>query len=282
MAHFDISASPPLDFSIPAYWFLFQGKRLLVFSGESQGKEGVTIPLTTHPKIPQIPLKRFHFLGNLAGIPCYVGEVGEGGEPPPGYTSHGLRGLFGRLDDNFMRIAGRAAHILDWDRNHQFCGRCGAKTELSQDRALVCPTCGLRAYPRISPAVIMAVVREDQLLLGHAQRHPEGFYSVLAGFAEPGETLEEAVAREVREEVGLEIKNTRYFGSQPWPFPDSLMIGFTCEYAAGEIELVDSELDDAGWYRPGNYPGMVPPAEISIAGQLIEWFAGRFPNGSTS
>ena len=140
------------------------------------------------------------------------------------------------------------------------------------ERAKLCPACGLTTYPRISPAIIVAVTKGDTLLLARGHRHPPGFYSVLAGFVEPGETLEETVRREVREEVSLEVDDIRYFGSQPWPFPDSLMVAFTASYASGEITLEELEIADAGWYTAANLPLVPPP--ISIARSLIDAFVG--------
>ncbi|MFP4194870.1 MAG: NAD(+) diphosphatase, partial [Desulfobacterales bacterium] len=134
----------------------------------------------------------------------------------------------------------------------------------------ICPQCGLINYPRVSPAVIVAVVKNGQILLARNKQARIPFYSVLAGFVEPSETLEQCVEREVGEEVGITVENIRYFGSQPWPFPNSLMIGFTAEYASGEIQIDSGELSDAGWFDKNSLP-RVPPA-LSIAGQLIEWF----------
>jgi NAD+ diphosphatase len=141
--------------------------------------------------------------------------------------------------------------ILAWDRTHQYCGQCGTPTEnAGHERSKRCPNCGLVAYPRLSPAIIIAVVRRSEegnrLLLARNHRFPPGRYSVLAGYVEPGESLEECAYREVLEEVGIRIKNMHYFGSQPWPFPHSLMIGFTAEFDGGEIRLEESEIADAG------------------------------------
>jgi NAD+ diphosphatase len=138
------------------------------------------------------------------------------------------------------------------------------------ERAKICPKCGLVAYPRLSPAVIVAVLRDNCILLAHSHRFPAKFYSVLAGFVEPGETLEECVEREVYEEVGIRVRAIRYFGSQPWPFPDSLMIAFTANYAGGEIRIDHSEIADANWFSANDLPHI--PPKISIARQLIDWF----------
>jgi NAD+ diphosphatase len=187
----------------------------------------------------------------------------------------GLRALYGRLPDAHFSIAGRAVQILLWDQTHRFCGRCGQPTvNAPAERAKLCPNCGLLSFPRLSPAVIMLVQRGDELLLARNKAFAGGFFSVLAGFVEPGESLEEAVAREVREEVGLELTDIRYFGSQPWPFPHSLMIGFTATYAAGEIRLQADEIAEAAWFsRQGELPLL--PGKLSIARRLIDSFLDR-------
>jgi NAD+ diphosphatase len=190
----------------------------------------------------------------------------------------GLRQLFFSLGEPLFYVIGRAIQIVDWDRNHQFCGRCSTLTEIVPgERARKCPQCGLSSYPRLSPAMIVRVERNgengQEILLARANRFPPGFYSVLAGFVEPGETLEQCVEREVKEEVGIEVKNIRYFGSQSWPFPNSLMIAFTAEYASGNLTLDPSEILDAGWYSPDSLP-QIPPS-ISIARRLIDDFVDR-------
>jgi len=182
--------------------------------------------------------------------------------------------LFSRLGEEVIQVAGLANQLRLWNLNHQFCGKCGNPTENKTDeRAKICPQCGLINYPRLSPAIIVAVIKDKQILLAHSSRFPSKFYSVLAGFVEPGETLETCVKREVREEVGLDVKNICYFGSQPWPFPDSLMVAFTAEYAGGKITTDNCEIADANWFSADNLPD-VPP-KISIARELIDWFLNK-------
>jgi NAD+ diphosphatase len=186
---------------------------------------------------------------------------------------HGLRALFGRVDDRVFRLAGRAFQIMNWDRTHQFCSRCGHATRDKEDEAAKrCPECGFETFPTMAPAMIVAVTRGDKILLARAGRFPKEMYSVLAGFVEPGESLEECVRREIGEEVGVEVKNIRYFGSQAWPFPNSLMIAFTAEYGGGEIRIDEKEIVDAAWFRADNLPKI--PDKISIARRLIDWFVG--------
>ena len=192
------------------------------------------------------------------------------------YSSEGmsfmvLRSLLGLIDDDTFRVAGLASQIINWDNTHRYCGQCGTLMEVKKDeRAKICPKCGFVSFPRISPAIITAVIKDSCILLARAHRFPPGLYSVLAGFVEPGETLEECLKREVREEVGIEVKNIMYFGSQPWPFPHSLMIAFTSDYAGGEINIDKNELGDAGWFSSSNLPQI--PIRGTIARELIEWF----------
>jgi NAD+ diphosphatase len=271
VGRFTPAVSPPSDHGGPARWFIFNGHKLLVRM--EGGLQSIPV-LRDGPQDLGLKPLRYHFLGSLDGEACYSAEVAEGVDPPPGMLFSGLRSLYDSLDGTLYRVAVVAVQIVDWDRMHRYCGRCGERTEYKEGvRAKECRRCGLVSFPRISPAVIVAVERGEKLLLARANRFPAAFYSVLAGFVEPGETLEEAVAREVKEEVGLELTNIRYFGSQPWPFPDSLMIGFTAQYAGGEICVDETEIVDAGWFEADELPLL--PGKISIARQLIDWFVEK-------
>ncbi len=212
-------------------------------------------------------------LGRLGGRPCYAVALSEG-DPPDGLITVGLRELFSKVEDGaVLSMAGRASQLLDWWSGHAYCGRCGTATvSHEKEMARVCPQCGALHFPRISPAVITLVHRgEDEVLLAHDRRFRPGFFALLAGFVEPGETLEQAVAREVREEVGLEVDQLNYFGSQSWPFPSQLMVGFFARYRAGEIRVQEDELTEARWFRLDELPGPEDrPAVFSIAGRLIE------------
>ncbi len=187
----------------------------------------------------------------------------------------GLRGLHGVLDDTEWNIGGRATQVLDWLRDHRYCGRCGTPLERSGgERAMQCPVDGLSVYPRLSPAVIMLVERDDgRCLLGRSSRWDVPMYSTLAGFVEPGETLEETVHREIYEEVGVHVKDVTYFGSQPWPFPNSLMIGFQAKWAGGDIRIDPTEIADARWFSHDELPMI--PGKPSIARELIDAWLER-------
>lgn len=275
------SVTPPAGPATPALWFLFQGTRLLV--GKEAGR--AEIPCVATPADLGLAVERWHYLGHLEDGPeathCFCGEIAEGVAPPPGFSFENLRALFPLLDETIFWLAGRAVQIVDWDRTHQYWGRCGAPTTNQiQDRAKLCPNCGLTNYPRLAPAIIVRVQRQSengpQVLLARARRFPTSLFSVLAGFVEPGETLEECVRREVYEEVGLRVENIRYFGSQPWPFPHSLMIGFEADYAGGEIAVDPVELAEAHWFAADALPTIPPPP--SIANRLItSWLASVAP-----
>lgn len=271
--------APPLVQSEPAWWFAFVGNKLLVRT------EGTISQIPNLISLAEIGLEpvRTQFLGTLDGQPCYSAELpkdafaqrseGKLNEviAPDGMALQGLRELYGTLDEDLYALCGRAIQIVEWDRTHQYCGHCATPTtQLPNERAKRCPKCGLVNYPRLSPAIIVLISRGEELLLARAPRFPAGMYSVLAGFVEPGESLEETVVREVREEVGISVKDIRYFGSQPWPFPNSLMIGFTATYASGDIVIEPQELVDAAWFSKHNLP-QVPP-KLSIARKLIDWF----------
>jgi NAD+ diphosphatase len=213
-----------------------------------------------------------HFLGVRSGAPVWAADID--GEAPAGLFTP-LRQAYGQMDELSWTIAGRAVQLVDWDRTHQYCGRCATPTEPNPtDRSKKCPACGLLAYPRLAPAVITLVTRGDEALLARGVNFPVPMYSCLAGFVEAGETLEQAVVREIREEVGVMVDGVRYLQSQPWPFPHSLMIGFQAQWVSGDIVIDPTEIMDANWYHRDSLP-MVPPT-MSIAGRLIEaWVAGR-------
>jgi NAD+ diphosphatase len=254
----------------PAYWLIFQGDRLLV---EPTGT-AVRLPTTLDLQQVHAATVRQQPIGFYEGRPCLAVEVNAGLNLPENVTPADLRSLYGQMDEALFLLAGKGKQILSWDQARQFCGRCGTPlAPKSDEQAKFCRHCGTVEYPNPAPAVIVLVERGNELLLARAHRHRGGMYSVLAGFVEPGEGLEEAVRREIREEVGLEVRDIRYFGSQPWPYPNSLMIAFTCTYAGGEIRPAEGEIADAGWYSAGNLP--LIPAPLSIARQLIDSFVAR-------
>lgn len=257
-------------FSVKSFWFIFQGEKILV-----QKTDGDTFLICTQsPEMLGISTTLSQYFGRYGSTDCFVAELQESAVPPEPFSLMGLRALFGKVDDDLFTLAGRASQILHYYREHQFCGKCGTTMESRKSElAKICPACGFISFPRVSPAVIMSVTRGDQILLARAPRFPEEMYSTLAGFVEPGETLEEAVEREVREEVGIEITNIKYVASQPWPFPHSIMIGFSAEYESGVICIDDHEIEDAGWFTADALPKL--PSKITIARLLIDNFINR-------
>jgi len=221
-----------------------------------------------------------HYLGQLQGIPCLAVGLDEHATLPEGLQASGLRSLFPRLDEALLALASRAFQVVEFDRTHRFCGRCGSPTQAKPgERARECPSCGHVVYPRVSPAMMALVTRGRELLLARAPRFLPEMYSALAGFVEPGETIEDCVRREVREEVGIEVEAPEYFGSQSWAFPHSLMIAFTARYAGGEITPDPAEIADARWFPVDALPKL--PSSVSIARHLIEATAARLRASAT-
>ena len=202
--------------------------------------------------------------GRLDGAACsLVGE--ENLRVPETFREIEVRFAFTVLPEPEQIAVCRARTLANWRRNRRFCGACGLElVDLADECARKCPGCGTVFYPQISPAVIVAVTdAAGRLLLAHNGTFREGLYSLVAGFVEPGESMESAVHREIREEVGVEVKNLRYMGSQSWPFPNSLMIGFTAEYAGGVLRPDGVEITDAGFFTPREMPAVPPPGSIS-------------------
>jgi NAD+ diphosphatase len=261
------------------HWFVFRGDQLLVERGALE-RPSDDPRVRARPAWARLPLRKNHdwlgspalrclYLGVLGGTQCWAAEVSKEAEAPAGMSWEGLRTLFSVLDEAHFALAGRALQLIDWDRNHQFCGRCGSPTEAQrEERVRVCPACKLSAYPRVAPAVMALVKRGGEILLARSPHFPAGMYSALAGFVEPGESLEQCLAREVAEEVGVQVEKPRYFASQSWPFPHSMMIAFVCDWAGGEIRPQEAEIEDARWFKVLQLPKL--PSKISIARRLID------------
>ena len=243
--------------------FLFQSGRLLMHEAQLALPSGTV-------GLGEAVAGRLQPIGLLDGRYCRAGWVDADVAPPSGYQFVNLRSLFGVLDDATLAVAGRAAQLTEWARTHQFCGACARPTEaVAGERCRRCPGCGMTAYPRISPAMMVLIRKGDQVLLALHANTVTRRYTALAGFLEAGETVEEAVHREVMEEVGLTVHNLRYFGSQSWPFPHSLMLAFTADYLDGEIRVDPNEIADARWFGPDDeWPERVTP--VSIASALID------------
>lgn len=248
-------------------FFIFYKGQLLV----RWVKDTPYIPWREDIQSLQIKLTYENYIGDLKGISCYTGELSDEIQDSEKLKLCDLHTLMDLLEEEMFALAGRAAQILHWDKTHQFCGRCGSKVRTKEtERAKSCPECGHISYPQICPAIIVAVTKGKEILLVHNTRFPEGLYSNVAGFVDAGENFEQCVAREVYEEVGLHVKNIRYYGSQPWPFPNSLMIGFTAEYDGGELQVDGEEVGDGGWFTVDELPDI--PSKATIARRLIDSF----------
>jgi NAD+ diphosphatase len=241
--------------------FVFQGSALLVREHD--------LALPSLAQLADIG-NGMHALGLLGERYCQSTWCAPDTAPPAGFAWRSLRGLFGELGEDVMGVAARGVQIAEWARTHRFCGACGAPmAPLAGERCMRCTACGMVAYPRISPAMMVLIRKGDQVLLALHTASPSQRFTPLAGFLEAGESIEEAVHREVFEEVGLRVHNLQYFSSQSWPFPHSLMIAFTADYLDGEIRVDASEIAEARWFGPGDeWPQKVP--HISVSSILVD------------
>jgi NAD+ diphosphatase len=224
-------------------------------------------------KRQDLPAYSEHGLGLFDGERVYLLELASAADLP-GCSWQGLRQFMLMGDADQFRMLGFAAQIATWIRHHRFCGACGEHMlHDCSERTLRCPSCELRCYPQLSPSMIVLVTRGDEILLARSPNFASGFYSTLAGFVEPGESVEQCVRREVQEEVGLQVHNLRYLGSQNWPFPHSLMLGYHAEYAGGEIVPQPGEIEDARWFTLDQLPQL--PPQQAISRYLIELYRAQ-------
>ena len=256
---FDARVVDPGENALSRYFVSQKGK--LLFTQDPVGKWA---PIGAD-QIGRFNVCQKHFMGFLGENGCYAIETDTAGDAE--FTD--LRARLEDFDNLMFNLAGRALQICDWYRTHQFCGQCGTPTTPhAQDRAMSCENCGHHFYPRLSPSIIVLVHKGDEVLLGRNHLFPPDLFSTLAGFVEPGEAIEETVRREVFEEVGLEVGDLAYRGSQPWPFPNSLMLGFHAEYDAGVINLQEDEIAEADWFALDKLPRI--PGKFAISRWLID------------
>ncbi len=254
--------------------FAYRDGKILVAGA---GDDAPSIPTLHMSDLAAVPASA-HFLGMLGGTACVAVNLTDDFREPAGMCFTGLRSLFFKLPEPLLALAGRAFQIVEWDRTHRFCGRCGTPTrDRAGERAKECPACGQTAYPRVSPAMMVLVTRGRELLLARAKHFPSPMYSALAGFVEPGETIEDCIRREVREEVGVEVDALTYFASQSWAFPHSLMIAYTAQYVSGELTPDATEIADVQWFALDALPQL--PSPVSIARHLIEATVARLRDG---
>lgn len=246
------------------YFVCHGGKILMSFDNAGRWQPA------TAASLEPFEIERRHFMGYLGNVGCYVTEVSDALDA----EFADLRAHLEDFDSLMFNLVGRALQICDWYRTHQYCGNCGEKTKQHDvDRAMVCGSCGLHFYPRLSPSIIVLVHRHDEVLLGRNHLFPPGLFSTLAGFVEPGESIEETVRREVFEEVGVNVGSVEYRGSQPWPFPNSLMLGFHAEYKSGDIVLQEDEIAEADWFTLDRLPNI--PGKFAISRWLIDDYLSR-------
>ena len=252
--------------------FLFKDDKLMV----KMDNEKIYVPNKETIEKSGFKINHLQCLGALNEINCYCGEIDNLLDENT-YKFVDLREYSRNADHDWFLASSKALLLLNHVRDNQRCGVCGSPMlmkEGGEDRAILCTVCDHMVWPKTAPAIIVAVTKGDRLLLAHNSMFPEGMYSVLAGFVEMGETFEQCVKREVFEETGIKVQNIKYFGSQPWPFPNSYMIGFTAEYLDGEIEVDNHEIIDAKWFAKEEIPGLYRKS-ISISSELIEWFMNR-------
>ena len=255
-------------------WYVFCSGQLLV----ERGDDGCWhVPQSVNPPVDVPVGSTVHSIcdrhGDEAKTYCIYTPVA--GDESTGRMMCALRASFDLLPREEYDMAGKASQILNWDRNSRYCPMCGCPTTRISRIGKRCPECRQEFYPHISPAIIVLIKRgPDRVLLVHARNFRGAYYGLVAGFVEPGETLEECVYREVMEETGIRIKNLRYFGSQPWPYPSGIMVGFHAEYDSGEIKLQDEELSAGAFYHRDHLPEI--PKKLSIARRLIDaWLGGE-------
>jgi NAD+ diphosphatase len=266
--------TPPAERNEPALWFAFHRGEMLIVQSEDEAQ----LPCCLDLSELGLSTVRSLYLGTYGGKHCYVSELEHANALPDGHELQGLRALFGNVDETLAALAGRAFQIMEWDRNHQYCSRCGTPTEARrEERSRACPKCKYTTYPPISPAIMILITRGREILLARKPEWVPRRFSALAGFVEPGETLEDTARRETREEVGVEIENLRYFGSQPWPFPHSLMIAFTADYASGEVRPDGVEIEEARFFDVEQLPNL--PQSISISRRMIDTVAAKLARG---
>lgn len=249
------------------YWYIFhQGHIVLTESGEVPRSTACPLPLPPDTHVLRLP--------DLQGEACRAVEVADF-SAAGGLRAEGLRESFYHLPLAHYRMAGKARELLHWDAGSRYCSACGHELAPHTDISKRCPACGREVWPPLAVAIIVLVKRgADEVLLVQSKNFRRDYLGLVAGFVETGETLEECLRREVREETGLEVQNIRYVASQPWPFPNVLMVGFVAEYAGGEIRLQRSELNKGGWYHRTALPEI--PGRVSLARQLIDaWLEGR-------
>ncbi len=262
------------DNHVKSYWFVYcRGKLILCKDTLFR-----SIPVMKTLPFADDDLRYCRTIGIYKQKQCLVVQLRDTTPLPENFTIVSLRKAYRLISPDLWTIAGRAVQLLHWHNENRFCGKCGNKmVERQSEPAKKCSHCDFLVYPRLTPAVIMSIIWNNKILLGRAATFPKGMYSPLAGFVEAGETLEDAVRREIFEEVGINVTDIQYIASQPWPFPQSLMLGFTARYHSGEIKVDTTELEDARWFSVKAMPKRLP-SRMSISRTLVDLFLeGKHP-----
>lgn len=252
----------------PQYWFIFHEDRIVT------NRRGAAFKLLNVNDIQHIKplLERQHKLGQFESFDAFCAEISRAHHIQQPLEAISFKRALDVIGEDWYSIATKAYAIINWDKNHQFCGRCGASTiQTPGTFERICTQCTQPFYPRISPSVVVRIRKGDEILMARSHHFVPGAYGLIAGFVEAGESLEETVHREVLEEVNIKVNNLQYYSSQAWPFPDSLMVGFTADYASGELIIDSNEIETASWYRYDQLPGR-PSTHISISSKLIDDF----------
>lgn len=274
VSRFNPAHLPPENIDTPVVCCAFRAGKLLV----QRTGGALQLPHLDPGQLIATPGER-HYVGTLDGAHCFAVGLPHDAPLPPAAELLGMRAFILEAEDIFAAVAGYALQIVEWSRTHRYCGSCGKPTVAhASDRARDCPDCRLTFYPRISPVVMALVTRGRQLLLTRKPGYAAGRYTVVAGFVEPGETLEHALIREVHEETGVDSAHPLYFGSQPWPFPNSLVMAFALEYAGGEARADGVELEEARWFDIDALPEL--PEAVHISRQLIDATIARLRHGT--
>lgn len=252
------------------YWFVFCKQQLLTTESEN----GHSVPLSEEMPVPADEGALVQEAGTINGITCKTYPAGK--DYVNENNSTDLRASYNILPEELYRMAGRCYELVHWDIHSRYCPICSAKTIHFSKIGKKCPECGNEIFPSISPAIIVLIQKGNSVMMVHARNFRGTFRGLVAGFVEPGESLEDCIAREVMEETGLTVKNVKYFASQPWPYPSVLMIGFTAEYESGEIKLQDEELDFGQFFTIDNLPEL--PKKLSLARKLLDWWIEKQKN----
>jgi len=255
-------------------YLIFNEDRMLI----KLSSEKVLFPNENDIQILNLSLENIDTLTIKNHKEFMYGRISETSQLPASFKLLHIRSLIGNLETETFNLAAKAFHLMNWNETHNYCIKCGTLVNYKKDeQAKICPSCSYISYPTISPAIITAIIKDNKILLAHNAQFPKDLFSVIAGFLEPGETFEACVKREIYEEIGIQVKNVKYFASQPWPFPNSLMVAFVCEYESGEISVDGVEIEEANWYSPSDIQNVSSiPVKGTIARRLIDWFLDNY------